>query len=293
MILLLIIFLNLQECWTSVGDRSFVFQKCLETCLKSNCTDMNVFFSRQPYYLQLLHWDCSSECRYYCMWKTVDAFQKDGLPIPQFNGKWPFIRILGIQEPASTLFSLGNAACCLGIFYLRSRILPRVHMFYVWHVVAIVSLNAWICSIIFHTRDFDITEKLDYYFAFSVVCINIWAFLCRVLGTKRYIQTGIFSVIILGIYIKHIHYLHYVKLDYGYNMQVNVIFGIVNTLCWSVWAILKNKQQSYSWKCLFTMVSLSSLLLLELLDFPPLFWVLDAHAFWHAGTIPLAILWTR
>ncbi|EHB12028.1 Post-GPI attachment to proteins factor 3 [Heterocephalus glaber] len=30
--------------------------------------------------------------------------------------------------------------------------------------------------------------------------------------------------------------------------------------------------------------------LLELLDFPPLFWVLDAHAIWHISTIPLHVL---
>lgn len=33
--------------------------------------------------------------------------------------------------------------------------------------------------------------------------------------------------------------------------------------------------------------------LLELLDFPPLFWVLDAHALWHISTVPLNILFYR
>jgi hypothetical protein len=30
---------------------------------------------------------------------------------------------------------------------------------------------------------------------------------------------------------------------------------------------------------------------LELLDFPPILRVLDAHAAWHAATIPLALAW--
>lgn len=33
--------------------------------------------------------------------------------------------------------------------------------------------------------------------------------------------------------------------------------------------------------------------LLELLDFPPLFWVLDAHALWHISTVPLNVLFYR
>lgn len=38
---------------------------------------------------------------------------------------------------------------------------------------------------------------------------------------------------------------------------------------------------------------LQALALLELLDFPPLFWVLDAHAIWHLSTIPVNVLFYR
>lgn len=38
---------------------------------------------------------------------------------------------------------------------------------------------------------------------------------------------------------------------------------------------------------------LQGLSLLELLDFPPLFWVLDAHAIWHISTIPVHTLFFR
>ena len=37
-------------------------------------------------------------------------------------------------------------------------------------------------------------------------------------------------------------------------------------------------------------VLVNSLMLLEVLDFPPLLGVLDAHALWHAATAPLAYL---
>lgn len=38
---------------------------------------------------------------------------------------------------------------------------------------------------------------------------------------------------------------------------------------------------------------LHGLALLELLDFPPLFWVLDAHAVWHLSTVPVHFLFYR
>ena len=41
-----------------------------------------------------------------------------GLPIKQYYGKWPFVRVYGIQEIASTIFSILNAlAHGYGIFY--------------------------------------------------------------------------------------------------------------------------------------------------------------------------------
>ena len=41
----------------------------------------------QPVCERYLQWSCSDECKYNCMWKTVDAFHRDGLNVPQFYGK--------------------------------------------------------------------------------------------------------------------------------------------------------------------------------------------------------------
>lgn len=75
-------------------------------------------------------------------------------------------------------------------------------MYYIWHVFSAVSsvpldslkstmfnwwlvffflqicINGWICSIIFHTRDFPLTELLDYGFAYSMVLAS---FCCMIL----------------------------------------------------------------------------------------------------------------
>ncbi|KAK6166706.1 hypothetical protein SNE40_023340 [Patella caerulea] len=290
-IFLLLMIISQTGCQGSIGDRSYRFMKCLIGCTTINCSKPHDFLAKQPLHLKVLQWDCESECRYSCMWSTVDAFEKDGLKIPQFNGKWPFIRLFGIQEPASVLFSTFNAMCCLGIFYFRRKISPNVPMYYVWHIVSLVSLNAWIWSIVFHTRDTDITEKLDYYFAFSIVCCNIWSFMCRYFGTNSWYKTGIFTTIIITIYLYHIYYLHYIDMDYGYNVTVNITLGILNTILWSIWSLYRIKKQPYLWKCLLAILAVPMLLLLELFDFPPIYWCLDAHALWHAGTVPFALMW--
>ncbi|XP_046371176.2 post-GPI attachment to proteins factor 3-like [Haliotis rufescens] len=274
----------------SVGDRSWIYQKCVKNCSTSNCTDVETFLKKQPYHLQLLQWNCTDECQYECMWSTVEALRRDGSGVPQFHGKWPFVRVLGVQEPASTLFSILNALSRLGMIRFRSQVSKSCPLYYVWHGEAMVAINAWTWSTVFHTRDTDFTEKMDYFFAFSIVLYNVFIFSCRILGTKVRWRQCLVGVILLVIYAQHIYYLHFIKFDYGYNMKMNLFFGIVNLVGWLILCGVKYKKQRYVWKCAAVVLGINALLLLELFDFPPLWWALDAHALWHAGTAPLGWL---
>ncbi len=95
----------------SAGDRSRFNVNCVDECFSANCSTLELeeaFLAKQPFAEQLLRWDCEDECRYQCMWRTVDAFVQSGLQVPQFHGKWPFVRIAGVQEPASAFFSICN-----------------------------------------------------------------------------------------------------------------------------------------------------------------------------------------
>lgn len=153
------------------------------------------------------------------MWRTTNTFVSRDWPVPQFYGKWPFVRFFGIQEPASVFFSLLNLiAHWRMIRKFRSEVRNDSPMYYVWHIFSGVSIyiqrvqlrltktqtkchhpatffffsnicmvfsyenqiciNGWICSIIFHTRDFPLTELLDYGFAYSMVLAN---FCCMIL----------------------------------------------------------------------------------------------------------------
>lgn len=71
------------------------------------------------------------------------------------------------------------------------------------------------------------------------------------------------------------------------------IAGASNAVGWLWWAKRVWRKQPYVWKGIVSIVFVMLLLLLELGDFPPVLWILDAHALWHAGTAPVALLWYR
>ena len=42
---------------------------------------------------------------------------------------------------------------------------------------------------------------------------------------------------------------------------------------------------------MITVVLMNVFALLEVLDFPPFFWTIDAHSLWHASTVILPYFW--
>ncbi|CAF0739572.1 unnamed protein product [Didymodactylos carnosus] len=178
--LLLIYLIYLISCSTNLvlcseGDKHYIYQSCLHHCQQINCSTssgLNSFHLKQSVFEQLTFWSCPDECAYQCMWKTVNHMQKNEKRVAQFHGKWPFIRLFGIQEPASTLFSIANfiSHYYYGFRVIRKRLQYRVHPLYnVWLCFSIVALNAWIWSAIFHTRDKPFTEKMDYICAIELL----------------------------------------------------------------------------------------------------------------------------
>ena len=69
--------------------------------------------------------------------------------------------------------------------------------------------------------------------------------------------------------------------------------GVLNSVCWFAWCVRVRRVQPYVWKVMVATMCLNVLILLEVFDFPPILWILDAHALWHAGTVPVSILWYR
>lgn len=69
--------------------------------------------------------------------------------------------------------------------------------------------------------------------------------------------------------------------------------GIATGIGWVIWYAMQRKKHSYAWKILLFQFLVAISLLLEVNDFPPLFWVLDAHALWHLSTVLPTVLLYR
>ena len=72
-------------------------------------------------------------------------------------------------------------------------------------------------------------------------------------------------------------------------MQVCVAMGVAQLLIWAVWGGVSGHPSR--WKLWFVIVAGALAMLLEIYDFPPYEGFLDAHAVWHATTVPLTYMW--
>ncbi|XP_027728713.1 post-GPI attachment to proteins factor 3 isoform X1 [Vombatus ursinus] len=277
----------------SQGDREPVYRDCVLRCDEWNCSGAGLqhFRSHQPIYMSLAGWTCKDDCKYECMWVTVGLYLREGYKVPQFHGKWPFSRFLFFQEPASAVASfLNGLANLVMLSRYRTSVPASSPMYHTCVAFAWVSLNAWFWSTVFHTRDTSLTEKMDYFCASTVILHSIYLCCVRTLGLQRPAVASAFGGFLLLLLAAHISYLSLVHFDYGYNMVANVAMGLVNLVWWLGWCLWNQPRLPHVWKCAVVMLLLQGLAFLELLDFPPIFWVLDAHAIWHISTIPIHFL---
>lgn len=119
----------LKFCICSWGDRSYEFRSCVSDCDAVNCTGSGVE-ERLPWVLRLLRWGCGEECQYQCMWQVTSEDVRLNRPVKQFFGKWPFVRVFGVQEPASAIFSAFNGiSVAIGFRKFRQQA-PKVYPYH-------------------------------------------------------------------------------------------------------------------------------------------------------------------
>jgi hypothetical protein len=280
----------------SVGDRSSVHEDCVGNCTHDVClrfTAQAYSQEQQSWPYRLLQWSCYDDCQYNCMWKTVDDFSERGQPCPQFRGKWPFIRFAGMQEPASVLFSILNIVPhAVGLVKLRATVAQSSHMYYAWQCHFVIAINAFVWSAAFHSRDTDFTERMDYFCAALLVIASVNMVVVRMFGSRDKVKVASIMLALAALYIHHVLYMTFVLFDYGYNMKVMVTVGMVNSALWLSWCYWHRAEMPYVWKAVAALIGGNLLVTFEIFDFAPVWWMVDAHALWHAGTVPLSLLWT-
>ncbi|CAI9616948.1 unnamed protein product, partial [Staurois parvus] len=194
----------------SRGDREPVYRDCVNACEQRNCTGSRLqdFRAEQPLYMRLTGWVCLDDCRYQCMWDTVSLYVKEGYSVPQFHGKWPFSRFLFFQEPASALASFLNGLANLMMLQrYRASVPASCPMYHTCLTFAMVSINAWFWSTIFHTRDTAITEKMDYFCASAVILHSIYLCCMRTLGLRYPSFATAFGAVLVVLFACHVSYL--------------------------------------------------------------------------------------
>lgn len=222
-----------------------------------------------------------------------------------------------MQEPFSVLCSVGN----LWAHYhgLHKRVLTTMPASYplrpYYVALARIGMASWFFSSVFHTRDFPLTEKLDYLGAGASVMYGLYYTVVRVFrlhdrhaaGRPRHptspsssssasrLALPAWTALCLALYAAHAGYLLLVRWDYGYNMAANVACGVAQHALWARFSWRRYRDTRRAWAAWPAAVVawVVAAMSLELLDFPPLWGVFDAHGLWHLGTIAPAVLWYK
>eukprot|EP01031_Cornospumella_fuschlensis_P038382 gene38382-46649_t len=201
---------------------------------------------------------------------------QSGLPPNKFFGHWPFIRWYGLEEPASAVFSALNAVS--HIVFLCGGYLPlspaSSMRFYV-NLYAIIALNAWIASIMYHSQKTDLSSLYDYVSALLLLLYG-----CTV---AYRLANG--------------------HVNHTQHMQVCIALLALSFTLYVLYSLLllrkakSNRAYTVIGWCFLTQIWLGGAGLLEVFDFPPLQYplplTLDPHAMWHLLTIPLGLVWYK
>ena len=159
----------------------------------------------------------------------------------QFFGKWPHVRLLGMQESLSVLFSLLNLLVQLDAFAgAFGPALPNTYpLRHVYRNHLRIASVAWVASAVFHARDLWWTERLDYFSAAAVLLSGLFLSVARLLHLQP--DTRLYRRVLgafVGAWVLHVLYLlSHKRFDYSYNMAACTCVGVVHNSLWLAYAL--------------------------------------------------------
>uniref|UniRef100_A0A0R0J6J1 Post-GPI attachment to proteins factor 3 n=1 Tax=Glycine max TaxID=3847 RepID=A0A0R0J6J1_SOYBN len=215
-------------CITQCQETGCIGQRCFPNCKFSSdgeFIDRPWYMQQEPLYLQWKKWDCQGDCRYYCMLDREKERESHNLGPVKYHGKWPFRRIYGMQEPASVAFSALNLAMhfhgWVSFFILIHYKLPlkdgkKAYYEYagLWHMYGLLSLNSWFWSAVFHSRDVDLTEKLDYSSAVVLLGYSLILAILRTFSIRDEATRVMVAAPLIAFVTTHVMYINFYLLDY-------------------------------------------------------------------------------
>ena len=143
----------------------------------------------------------------------------------------------------------------------------------------------------FHARDVQLTERLDYFCASLGIVTSFALQVIRALHVRRLLLRLSLLFAALSLYVVHISYLHFIHFDYGWNMLVSLCTGVLYSAF--TCAVALREGRPYMRTILGCHLYLWTVALFEVFDFPPLWGLLDAHAVWHGATMWVGLAFWR
>lgn len=188
-----------------------------------------------------------------------------------------------------------------GLMMIRKTIPENYPLRYYYVLLSYFGLASWLFSMVFHTRDFALTEMLDYFGAGASVLYGLYYALVRIFrldisdspAKQRLLRSWTITCILA--YTGHVTYLTVWRWDYTYNMAANVVVGVAQNILWTWFSLKRYRNLREPWTAwpglivAWIVVAMS----LELLDFAPISGMLDAHSLWHLGTVGPTIWWYK
>jgi hypothetical protein len=226
--------------------------------------------------------------------------QKLGDKPVKYHGRWPFQRVYGIQEPVSVALSALNLAIqfqgWISFFILlhyKLPLLPNKKPYYeytgLWHIYGLLAMNFWFWSAVFHSRHVELTEKLDCSSCVALLGFSLMLAILRAFNVRDEATRVMVTAPLIAFVTTHIMFLNFYELNHDLNMKVCVAMGVAQLLIWAAWGGVSRHPSR--WKVWVVVVGGGLAALLEIYDFPPYEGYIDAHALWHACSIPFTYLW--
>ena len=130
-----------------------------------------------------------------------------------------------MQEPASAAASLVNLwAHAHGFARLRRSWAAHVYpLRTLWTGYAVLSVNAWAWSFVFHCRDVRATEVLDYVSVDALLTYTLFAVCVRALRLFRPAQWLPLAAVLSTGLVYHCWRMLTVRFDYGANVAVRAV----------------------------------------------------------------------
>lgn len=157
-----------------------------------------------------------------------------------------------------------------------------------WVAYYVTSLLAWTASALFHMRDVPTTEVADYMLADAFILWGCLTSIARATGLQKSRQWVLLFLVGATAYTWHWYRMLTQLFDYGFNVLLCIVVGAVQSMMWGVWVgRIQHPGRCRMWVFL---ALLNTATALEILDFAPWGRLVDAHALWHAATVPLSYI---